>query len=516
MSAVLNFTGINESEPVEIKIHPIATNISYLYPRNNLYPSDTLYMTVRTLRFTNLSEYIITQDTYYASYKRYYSYDSEEDEYTLLVAGTDYIVGNTITGTIYENRCIDYELPDDLLIEPNSGTYDEFYLGYDEQICQVTKRCEYNADGSVSLLANEIINSYTFPSILLTDGDYKIELLGYDHGYMSMRLMAQNIYTSQFATKAELTSTINQTATEITTNVSETYETKQNAQTNYSQINQTATNLSTVVGTKVGKNEVISEINQSSEAVTINANRISLNGKTINLTSDNTTITSNNFNVDKYGNMTCANANITGGQVNVTAGEQDAIIKITKTNEGTYYSAYTAGGLARYSKGTQIVGFGNVLDLLAGGTSAATMWFASTNNNLQLEISNNHIYLKRGNSNVTSITTDSVSSPTITQTSKEENKKNFEKYNNSAIETIKNVDIYKYNLKEERDNDKKHIGFVIGQNFNYSEEITSKNNDGVDLYSFTSLCCKAIQEQQEEIEQLKKEIKEMKGEKENV
>ena len=227
--ATLDFDNINESEPIEIKIHPTTTNISYLYPRNNLYPSDTLYMTNRVLRFTN----------------------TETDE------------------------VFDYELPDDLLINSNTGTYDEFYLGYDEQICQVTKRCEYNADGSVSDLSSETINSYTYPIINLTDGDYTVELLGYNNGYLSVRLMAQNIYTTQFATKAELSSEISQTAQSITSTVSETYETKQNAQTNYSQINQTAQGISSTVATKVGKNEVISSINQSAEAVSINANKIS-------------------------------------------------------------------------------------------------------------------------------------------------------------------------------------------------------------------------------------------------
>ena len=47
---------------------------------------------------------------------------------------------------------------------------------------------------------------------------------------------------------------------------------------------------------------------------------------------------------------------------------------------------------------------------------------------------------------------------------------------------------------------------VIGDNYNYSEEITSKNNDGVDIYSMVSVCFKAIQEQQETIENLLKRI----------
>ena len=119
--------------------------------------------------------------------------------------------------------------------------------------------------------------------------------------------MAQNIYTTQFATKAELNSEISQTTTSInlsvdsklsnysTTNemnsaisvsasgiesrVSQTYETKSNAQTNYSQITQTTDGLTTAVSQKVGNNEVISKINQSSESIAINANRISLSRK---------------------------------------------------------------------------------------------------------------------------------------------------------------------------------------------------------------------------------------------
>ena len=64
---------------------------------------------------------------------------------------------------------------------------------------------------------------------------------------------------------------------------------------------------------------------------------------------------------------------------------------------------------------------------------------------------------------------------------------------------------------KKKDTYKKHIGFVIGKNFNYSKEVTSEKNDGVDTYSFVSVCCQAIKEQQQQIEQMKKEIKELKG-----
>ena len=109
----------------------------------------------------------------------------------------------------------------------------------------------------------------------------------------------------------------------------------------------------------------------------------------------------------------------------------------------------------------------------------------------------------------TYLSAEGIKTPKVTQTSLAEQKKNFEKLQDNAIDIIKNIDIYKYNLKSENDTDKKHIGFVIGENYNYSEEVTSLDNKGVDNYSFTSLCCKAIQEQQETIEQLQKEIKEL-------
>ena len=65
-------------------------------------------------------------------------------------------------------------------------------------------------------------------------------------------------------------------------------------------------------------------------------------------------------------------------------------------------------------------------------------------------------------------------------------------------------------MKTQNNDDKKHIGFVIGDNYKYSEEITSGENEGVDIYSMVSVCFKAIQEQQEQIKMLKNEINQLK------
>ena len=64
--------------------------------------------------------------------------------------------------------------------------------------------------------------------------------------------------------------------------------------------------------------------------------------------------------------------------------------------------------------------------------------------------------------------------------------------------------MYNYNYKGESDKDKKHIGIVIGDNYNYAKEILSSDGKGVDLYSMISVAWKAIKEQQEQIESMQK------------
>lgn len=90
--------------------------------------------------------------------------------------------------------------------------------------------------------------------------------------------------------------------------------------------------------------------------------------------------------------------------------------------------------------------------------------------------------------------------------SREEMKKNIQKYTEKAIEVVKNTDIYKFNYKTEKDTNKKCVGFIIGEDYKYSKELTSTDENGkeigANLYSMISIAYKAIQEQQEQIEEL--------------
>lgn len=228
--------------------------------------------------------------------------------------------------------------------------------------------------------------------------------------------------------------------------------------------------------------------------------KLVLNGKEINLTGDNTIIKSNNFNVDKNGNMTCNNATVNGkitsNDATITGG------KITISGKGD------ATDLLRISEQNNTSHFSYIQPIGAGFV------YGSSDNAVYIGAGSTSLVSVSDNNGTTDITGAGIKTPILTQTSLEEKKKNFEKMKDNAIEIINGIDIYRYNLKTENDKDKKHIGFVIGDKYNYSKEVTSLDNTGVDTYSFVSLCCKAIQELHAQIGNMHKEIEKLKGAKE--
>ena len=469
--AEVELTDINESEPIMIKVHPTSTNISYLYPSDNLYPSDIQYIPNRIIRFTR---------TY------------EED-------------GQTKT----EN--IDYLLPDDLL-RYSDTVYDEFYLNYESQTCQVIKRCAYNADGTVRALGKEITTDYPYPTITLGEGNYTITLPGYDFGYLYVRLMAKNIYTTQFYTKVETDSRINQKANEINLGVNQTL-------TNYSTTNQ----MNSAINIKA--DQITSEVSQTyatKDTTDSLSSRIKQTAKSIELTTtdngtsagitirvrneDGTQIDSDSGNITLSGkvaftNLTDGTTTISGS--NIKTGTIDASrVNVTNLNADNIKSGTISA------------------DKISGGTLDATLIKGNLDCDGYIRI--NHISFVGSSSqfNVNDGRTDllgcgiiscqTIRYHTIEQISLKEKKKNFEKLDR-ALDKVLATDIYKYNFKFEKDTNKKHIGLVIGDGYNYSKEITNNDNNAVDLYSMIAVAYKAIQEQQEEIEELKKEIEKLKG-----
>lgn len=248
--------------------------------------------------------------------------------------------------------------------------------------------------------------------------------------------------------------------------------------------------------------ELISKINlDSTGAVKIEASKtLDLTGSVINMTADDVRIKSNRLDIEPDGTINliddgARNPNNPSASYIINSSwletvseteynKLDATHKITSVSRDFHYEAKntisSSTGYGNYD--------GKILETLYKYPS--TIW----------EYGNAEVGYEN-----TSVSYSGITTPQLTQTSLAEKKKNFSKYE-GALEEIKKIDIYKYNLKFESDDTKKHLGFVIGEGYNYSEVITDNKNEGVDNYSMTSLCLQAIKEQQKIIEDLQKKI----------
>ena len=242
------------------------------------------------------------------------------------------------------------------------------------------------------------------------------------------------------------------------------------------------------IESRVEKDGVISAINQSAEEIQIQANKIKLEGyTTIN----------DGFSIDEEGNMTANNGTFNGlissGKIEVGSGytKSNPYLSIGDFNNGNGMTPY---GVYAWDNGISAIDYrGDGINYPLIRTEQAGGGFA--------QLKGNNIYATGD------IQTDArlISNVGVCQGSVEEIKKNFQKLKN-AKEILKSTDIYKYNLKDENDNEKKHIGLVIGKNYNYSKEVTTKDNKSVDLYSMVSVLWQVVKEQQEEINELKEMI----------
>jgi hypothetical protein len=305
-SGSLSFTDINASEPVYIKIRPTGQNISYLYPfQTNLYPANNLYITLRTLRFTNTST----------------------------------------------NEVFNFILQDDLLYY-DSTHYDELTLDYGASggtpTVYINKKCKYNVNtGAVELLSQETTTEYTgidYPDIPLTDGDYTVQMLKYDNTvypcYLQVRLMAKNIYTTQFAIKSEVKTEIKQTATSIDLSVNQKLSnysttTQMNSAINL-KANQITSQVSETYATKTTTNTLSSRISQTAKSIALTVNNGSTSsGITITTTKEDGTTSTASGTITMNGLVKFTDLSTSGSTTingsNITTGTLDAS-KVTVKN----------------------------------------------------------------------------------------------------------------------------------------------------------------------------------------
>lgn len=376
----------------------------------------------------------------------------------------------------------------------------------------VTRRLTLSEYGVLSELVPSQEKDLGDLNIELFEGDNYIYFYEMTGNRFCAEYVVKNDFTDDFATKNEMNSAITQTAqnielsvnqkltgystteqmnaaiqlsaSSITSTVSKTYATKTELTTAKSEIKQTTDSITSTVSQKVGKTEIISSINQSAESVKINANKINISANdvlnllannSINLTSKNITISSNNFKVDASGNMTCNNATITNAKFQGN--------KIELNPENNEYAS-------------MIIYKPNNKD---ENNNASLSWYNlkfGTYNGYSADVycDNNNAFVRvEKDSTQTVIYHDHIVTPSLSQTSQASEKKNFEKLNN-ALDLINKIDIYKYNLKTEKNTDKKHIGFVIGKGYKYRKEVTNKDNTGAEIYSLASLGIQGIKE----------------------
>lgn len=479
--AEVQLLNVNESQPIMIKIHPMNNkNISYLYSRNNLYPSDTLYMPDRIVRFTNTST----------------------------------------------NEIFDYLLFDDLLYY-DADNYDEFYFDYDSETVQITKNCEYDANGNVVLKATPVIETTTFPTpaeFYLTTGNYTINIPGYSNAYLSVRCMASNVYTSQFATRSELSqtasqirtevsgeyatkselattnSTITQTADSITSQVAQTYQTKSDAADDYTElsstITQTANQISSVVATKVGSDEIISKINQTPETITISANKVNIGGMITAINNDtSTTINGNKIETGTITANKIASHSISTGQVSssiiTTSNFSAQSISASKITSGSLTSSnvkigsWSLNGTGILSSNAQIY------PSWLGYTSSSGSWTSASWRGI------------------------GIAGNTYSDEKLKKDIKELDNRYNILFDNLKPVSFY---FKE--NDDKKHIGF-IAQDIHDAEKKAELNDLfmvyednnllALDKRELIALNTWQIQLLKQEIKELKEEIKKLKG-----
>lgn len=390
----------------------------------------------------------------------------------------------------------------------------------------VTRRLSLSQFGVLSVLDEPQIEELAEVNIELFEGDNYIYLMDMQGNSFYAEYLIKNDFNDIYATKNEMNSRITQTAQSIELSVNQKLEGYSTTEEMNSTITQTAQEINSEVSKKVGEDEIISKINQSAEQITINADKIDISGKAVNFQTqisqqigpfsetditklrnylmDEGTLTSdeiNKYDINKDGELSASDLLLMRRAVN--NGGYYTFKGTFKIDPYSYYDSITLYDTSQTTSNPEFIF--SLVKTFINNLEAVSVQV----NGGQLAVENAYgsMFTQENSSNgkFELIINGDVQCENLTQTSLESKKKNFEKFEN-ALSIIKDIDIYKYNLKHEKDTDKKHIGFIIGENYKYREEVTSQDNTGVDDYSFISLCCKAIQEQQKIIEDLQEKI----------
>lgn len=159
--------------------------------------------------------------------------------------------------------------------------YDSLIITKDESY--VIRRLSLSELHVLKVLDDEIKEPLGDLNVELFEGDNYIYLYNMVGNKFYAEYLIKNDFNDIYVTTNQMNSAINQTAQQIELTVNQKltgYATNENidglVQELNSSIVQKVDSITSTVSQKVGNNEIISKINQSSESITINANKISL------------------------------------------------------------------------------------------------------------------------------------------------------------------------------------------------------------------------------------------------
>lgn len=447
---------------LELRIKPAKINTEILYPKTDLYPSATTYPHKAgdgvTVVFGARSR-VLSGEAVYPSQDRFPSRD--------LIP-----IGDSST------KKFQFYFGEPLRVF--NDVTDEFQILFNEEtgICEakVIRRIDYN---------NGVYTIYNIPkeepvdelTMELFKGNNYVYLEEYTDWEIYTRYLFNNELNEEFAPRVETNSRIRRTADEINIEVRK----------------------------KVNQDEIIAGINLSPEEAKIFADHLKLEG----FTSIN-----GNFTIDEEGNMVCNNATIQGAVIangdNFSVDEEGNVICNSATMKNVTCENFTIKNSTiqegfielKSSNGNSSFSVTDTsTDRLNSELSANTLNF---NSNLDRGVAQIGVDMSSGNGFVS--VTGVAECGNLVQTSAKEKKKYIKKVDKKALDLINNSDICQYQLKGEKATGHRHIGLVVGEDYNCPNEVVSEDKKGVEIYSMIALAWKAIQELSEENKKLKEKL----------
>lgn len=423
------------------------------------------------------------------------------------------------------------------------STHDSLMFEIDKTY--VIRRLKLSEYYVLSVLDEPIIEALESINIELFEGDNYIYLIDMQGNNFYAEYLIKNEFNDVFATRKEMNSAIDLTMQQITIAVNQKFTDYSTTEEMNAAIDLRANQINAEVEKKVDEETItgaylILKINGDTSESKLNADKIELSandvlnllaGNTINLTSKNIAFSSTNFNVDKNGNMTCSNANISGtvtsNNANITGGsiKVGSNFEVNSSGNMTCSNGTFNGGKISLTGGTldnarfYVIDSSdkNIYSAIAPDSirsGSGSVYFTYNSGSLIIRNSLGHFQIYNGSSRIDTSFDDfyvigDMHANSYNYDSLQSIKKNITKFNKNALNIVKEAELYEFNYRKENDTDKKHIGFVIGdedEKYKTPVELISKSKDGIDAYSMVSVLWKAVQELSARVEQLEKEV----------